>query len=134
LSKVGIELKDQSSRTLELLETFKEVSTKLDDIPSGNEEQAKLLANLSEKMDVAVKQEEQMQHNMETLGEVLKAMNEFTKEQAESLEAIQSTTREAIRDSMQVSEHRFKITAALLAALIGLILILGIIAIVRLPG
>jgi hypothetical protein len=71
---------------------------------------------------------------METLGEVLKSMNEFTQEQAQSLEAIQRTTRSAIQDSLRVSDRRFKITAALLAVLTGLILLLGIIAICRLPG
>ena len=61
-------------------------------------------------------------------------LDQITRPPAESLEAIQSTTKEAISESIRISDTRFKLTAALLAALIGLILILGIIVIIRLPG
>lgn len=132
LERLGTELEGQAGKAQELLDTFKEVSGKLDKIPNGNAEQAKILGLLSEKVDKAVEQELQMRQNMQTLGEVLTSMNEFTKEQAESLEAIQNTTRTAIENTARLSNQRFKVTAALLAALIGIVMVLGIIAIVRL--
>ena len=134
LERLGTELKGQADKAQELLETFKEVSGKLDKIPDGNTEQARILGSLTDKMDKAVEQETLMQQNMEKLGGFLQSMNEFTKEQTESLAAIQETTRSAIRDSLHLSDRRFKITAAILAALTGLILVLGIIAICRLGG
>ncbi len=134
LERLDTELKTQSSKAHELLETFREVSSKLDKIPAADAEQADLLAKLTEKVNAAVEQETQLSDNMESLGGILKSMSEFTKSQADSLDAIQETTRTAIEQSSHIMDRRFKITAALIAALIGLILILGIIAIVRLPG
>ena len=85
-------------------------------------------------MEKAVEQETLMQRDMAKLHEVLKSMSEFAKEQAESLETIPETTHAAIDDSLRISDRRFKIAVALLAVLISLILLLGIIAIARLPG
>lgn len=132
LKRLSQELKEQSGRAQDMLSVFREVSEKLDNLPSDGAEQAQFLDTLAKKMDVAVEQEGKLAHNMETFSEILKSVNEFTREQTNSLEAIEQTTRSAIEHSSRHSERRFKVTAALLATLIGIVLVLGIIAISRL--
>jgi methyl-accepting chemotaxis protein len=134
LERLGTVLNEQADKAQQLLDTFKEVSGKLDNIPNGNAEQARILSSLTGEVQKAVEQETLMQRNMAGLREALNSMSEFAKEQAESLGTIQETTRTAIDRSLRISDKRFKITTALLAILTGLILLLGIIAIARLPG